>query len=340
MPLYCSKMPAMKDSKEMVKIAVVQPDQLPQFLELQQKQPLASIIQDLCRHWNLTDPEQYALQYDDCNNNSYITEKNRNELKDGCVLRLQYSPSKIAQDILQKLNMGTADEKAQAMEKLSVLSSDMTFALDFISKQGLALIIRQIENGKCKGTMLAHTLISFVELMEHGNVSWDILDDNFISRVAGLLNQVHEPQVTKAALSILENVVLNSTEGYGLVEREVPIGPLVNHLKATPVEQQNVVALINALLIKADIVKRKTVASTLVSKQVRTVIQNNILQTGAAEGAEMAHQLYVLQTLTLGLLEQRMMTKMDPQVINSNSFIRKDDPVLILDSCTCSQKYS
>lgn len=27
----------------------------------------------------------------------------------------------------------------------------------------------------------------------------------------------------------------------------------------------------------------------------------------------MAHQLYVLQTLTLGLLEQRMKTKMDPQ---------------------------
>lgn len=29
----------------------------------------------------------------------------------------------------------------------------------------------------------------------------------------------------------------------------------------------------------------------------------------------MAHQLYVLQTLSLGLLEHRMNTKMDPQVI-------------------------
>ena len=78
---------------------------------------------------------------------------------------------------------------------------------------------------------------------------------------------------------------------------------------------QNAVALMNALLLKADPIKRRIVATTLATKQVRQVIQNNIIQTGVAEGAEMAHQLYVLQTLTLGLLEQRMMTKMDPQVL-------------------------
>lgn len=98
------------------------------------------------------------------------------------------------------------------------------------------------------------------------------------------------------------------------MEREVPVGALVGHLQAAPVVQQNAVALINGLLSRADPTKRKSLAATLTSKQVRTVIQNNILQTGAANGAEMAHQLYVLQTLMLGLLEQRMMTKMDPQV--------------------------
>lgn len=37
----------------------------------------------------------------------------------------------------------------------------------------------------------------------------------------------------------------------------------------------------------------------------------------------MAHQLYVLQVLTFNLLEERMMTKMDPndQVKNADSFI-------------------
>lgn len=209
-------MPAMKDSN-IVKIAVEMTDQVPQLIEFNQMQPLSGIIQDLCNGWNLSDPEQYALQFNDNNNRNYITEKNRNEIKNGSVLRLQFSPSKTAQDILQKLNMGSIEEKAAAMLKLSNLSSDMTFALDFINKQGLALIIRQIESGKCKGTVLAHTLLSFVELMEHGMVSWDILDANFITRVGSFVNPGNEISVVQAALSILENVVLNSSEGYSQV---------------------------------------------------------------------------------------------------------------------------
>lgn len=305
-------MPPMKDAN-IVKIAVEMTDQVPQLIEFNQKQPLAGIIQELCNGWNLTDPEQYALQFNENNNNNYITEKNRNEIKNGSVLRLQYSPSKTAQDILLKLNTGSPEDKATAISKLSVLSADITFALDFINKQGLTLLIKQIEAAKCKGAVLAHTLLSFVELMEHGIVSWDILNGEFISRIASLVNTPQEAQVTQAALSILENVVLNSTEGYGQVEREIPIGSLVTHLQSTPVVQQNAVALINALLSRADITKRRSLVATLTSKQVRTVIQNNILQTGAAKGNEMAHQLYVLQTLMLGLLEQRKMTKMDPQ---------------------------
>lgn len=93
------------------------------------------------------------------------------------------------------------------------------------------------------------------------------------------------------------------------------MGSLVNHLQDKPVVQQNAVALINALLLKADPAKRRVLATTLASKQVRVVIQSNILESETTVGAEMAHQLYALQTLTLGLLEQRMMTKMDPQVI-------------------------
>ncbi|CAH1105711.1 unnamed protein product [Psylliodes chrysocephalus] len=305
-------MPPMKDAN-IVKIAVEMTDQVPQLIEFNQKQPLAGIIQELCNGWNLTEPEQYALQFNESNNNNYITEKNRNEIKNGSVLRLQYSPSKTAQDILLKLNTGTPEEKTTALNKLSILSADITFALDFINKQGLTLLIKQIEGAKCKDKVLAHTLLSFVELMEHGIVSWDILNGEFISRVASFVNTPQEPQVTQAALSILENVVLNSTEGYGQVEREIPIGSLVTHLSSTPVVQQNAVALINSLLSRADVAKRRTLVATLTSKQVRTVIQSHILQTGAAKGNEMAHQLYVLQTLMLGLLEQRMTTKMDPQ---------------------------
>uniref|UniRef100_A0A4W6DUQ3 Engulfment and cell motility 2 n=1 Tax=Lates calcarifer TaxID=8187 RepID=A0A4W6DUQ3_LATCA len=49
-------------------------------------------------------------------------------------------------------------------------------------------------------------------------------------------------------------------------------------------------------------------ASTLAQKHLRSIILNEIDQIKA----EMAHQLYVLQVLTFNLLEERMMTKMDP----------------------------
>nr|CAD7194337.1 unnamed protein product [Timema douglasi] len=308
------KMPAIKDAN-IVKIAVEMTGQNPQLIEFNQKQPLAATIQELCNGWGLSDPDQYALQFSENNNQNYITEKNRNEIKNGSVLRLNLSPSTTAHDILQKLNTGTNDEKTKSLEKLSKLSVDMTFALEFINKQGLALIISMIEGGKCKGDMLAYSLMAFVELMDHGIVSWDILEVPFINKVASYVNNqavAQDAKIIQASLSILENIVLNSSGKYGLVEKEVTFPNLVMHLQShNPVIQLNAIALINALFLKADIVKRKAVSATLCSKQVRNV------------GAEMAHQLYVLQNLMLALLEQRMNLKMDPQDQDAHDKIKE-----------------
>lgn len=98
----------------------------------------------MCNGWGLSDPESYSLQFSESNNQNYITEKNRNEVKNGSILRLEFSPSKTACDILTKLNNGSIEEKTIALQKLSTLSTDMTFALEFINKQGLALIISQV----------------------------------------------------------------------------------------------------------------------------------------------------------------------------------------------------
>ncbi|XP_067010137.1 engulfment and cell motility protein 1 [Anabrus simplex] len=314
------KMPAMKDSN-IVKIAVEMMYQVPQLIEFNQKQPLAAIIQELCNGWGVSDPEQYALQFSENNNENYVTEKNRNEIKNGSVLRLTQSPSSTAHDILQKVNSGTSEEKTSALLRLSKLSTDMTFALEFINKQGLALIITMIEGGKCKGNMLAYSLLSFVELMDHGIVSWDILETPFINKVASYVNNqavAQDQKIVQSSLSILENIVLNSSGKYGQVEKEVTYPNLVMHLQSSsPVIQQNAIALINALFLKADHAKRKAVSATLCSKQVRNVILTN------GVGAEMAHQLYVLQTLTLGLLEQRMNSKMDPQDQDAHDKIKE-----------------
>lgn len=100
------------------------------------------LFQELCNGWSLSDPEFFALQFSENNNQNYITEKNRNEVKNGSVLRLEHSPSKTASDILVQLNSNNTDE--QSLQKLGTLSIDMTFALEFINKQGLALLISQV----------------------------------------------------------------------------------------------------------------------------------------------------------------------------------------------------
>lgn len=309
----------MKDSN-IVKIAVQminEPDKAPLLIEFNQRTPLNGIIQELCNSWALLNAEHYALQFSDINNKNYITEKNRNEIKNGSILTLEQSPSKTVEEILYKINSNN-DDKTSALEKLSQLSADITFALEFINKKGLSLIVTNIEGNKFKLAALAHALSSFVELMDHGVISWDILETPFIGKIASFVNNqsvAQDPKVVQACLSILENVVLNSSSKSGYVEKEITIPNLVMHLQSSAenqVIQQNTIALINALFVKADLSKRKVMCATLCSKQVRNVIWCHVIQAPGNVGTEMAHQLYVLQTLTLSLLEQRMV-KIDQQ---------------------------
>lgn len=326
-----------KDST-ILKIAVEMlnaPDKVPQLIEFDQSQPLSSIIQLLCKPWGLPDPENYALQFSESNNQNYITEKNRNEIKNGSVLRLELSPAKTVQDILGKINNGSETDQVAALSKLSVLSSDLTFALEFINKKGLTLIISNIENGKFKGKLLKYALITFVELMDHGIIFWDILENQFINKVASFVSNqasTQDPKVIQCCLSILENIVLNSSKN-SHVEKEITIPSLISHLQNThqdSIIQQNAIALINAIFSKADMTKRKTIAATLSSKQVRSVIYENLI--GASEfsknaeqglGTELAHQLYVLQTLMLGLLEPKMRQRADAQEQESQEKIKE-----------------
>lgn len=138
-----------------VKIAVEMQNQVPQLYQFNQTLTLSSIIQDICNGWSLSDSDQYALQFSENNNKNYITEKNRNEIKNGSVLRLTFSASKTAEDILSKLSDKSAslEEKTSAVMKLSSLSGDTTFAYEFIRKEGLLLITKLIQEKKCKGNI-------------------------------------------------------------------------------------------------------------------------------------------------------------------------------------------
>lgn len=194
-------MSAIKDA-HIVKIAVEMDEQVPQLIEFDQQRPLTAIIQDLCNTWALPEPEQYSLQFSD-NARSYITEKNRNDIKNGFVLRLTLSPGKTAQDILDRLHSNKPDDMRVALERLQRLSSDYTFALEFINKQGHQLLINMVEAGTYSGDHLALTLQSFVELMDHGIVLWDILEPKFIGRVANQVGLFLLPRVSLSRSAVI-----------------------------------------------------------------------------------------------------------------------------------------
>lgn len=261
----------------------------------------------------MTNETDYALQYCEPTKENYVTEKNRNEVKNGSVLRLRHSPTKTANDILETLKTGTNPEKSRVLENLASLSSDLTFALEFIKEQGIGIIISMVENEKCIGEMLKFVMMSFVELMEHGTISWDILQAPFIQRNIHFINNHNSvpSEVVQCALSTLENIVQSSTNYAQLVETGVTFDNLLLLLQDSRAQiiQQNTIALINALFVKADDQRRRTIATTLSAKRFRSVF----LSSAISANIGISHQLYILQTLTMGLLEHRMMAQMNAQ---------------------------
>ncbi|ELU11056.1 hypothetical protein CAPTEDRAFT_228466 [Capitella teleta] len=299
-------------SENIKRVAVTREGQHPHLLLLDQSKPLAAIISDLCSGWTLQNADDYALRAVEPSK-FFITERNRVELQNGNILELCNSPALTAQAIYDEINSShNLEDKISSLRLLSEYSGDQTFAQEFINKKGHLSLISMIEGKTYSGEALAHTLKAFVELMDHGIVSWDIVEPRFIQTVANSLSQSKKSTTTDAttlqsALEILESIVLNSSEKYSLVEQEVTPVNLVHHLQSSNTDiQKSAMALINALFLKAESARRKKIAENMQSKNIRNIILNNVMRPGASSSnPEMAHQLYVLQSLLLGQLEEK-----------------------------------
>lgn len=151
------------------------------------------------------------------------------------------------------------------------------------------------------------------------------MEPKFIGKIAHQVNagnlSASDHKVLIHSLAILESIVISSTKFNVLVEAEVTLPNLiylVNQNSYNQEIQQNSIALINALFSKSDLSKRKAMACTLSSKRIRNVILTSVLNPRIVSGdgsgstfnvgSEMAHQLYVLQTLLFNLHEERVNT--------------------------------
>lgn len=317
----------MPPPSDTVKVAIQWPGAFPKLMEIDQKKPLSAIIKEVSDSWSIIqNHEDLALQYAE-GSGFYITEKNRNEIKNGAILRLTSSPTHTAQQLHERFQSTSMDIKIEALKDLARFSRDITFAQEFINLDGIYLLTQLVESGTdkyqklqkimkpCFGGMLSYTLTAFVELMDHGIVSWDTFSVAFIKKIASFVNKSGmDVSILQRSLAILESMVLNSHDLYQKVAQEISIGQLIPHLQGTDQEIQTyAIAVINALFLKAPDATRQEMANILTQKQLRSIILTHVIRAQNAINNEMAHQLYVLQVLTFNLLEDRMMTKMDPQ---------------------------
>nr|XP_032644359.1 engulfment and cell motility protein 3 isoform X1 [Chelonoidis abingdonii] len=303
----------MPPPKDVVKIAIQMMGAIPQLIELNQTKPLAAVVKEVCDVWNLGNAEHYALQYVD-GQQTYITESNRAEIKNGSILRLTTSPDQEAERLLSGIQSHNLDVKADSLKKLANLSRDITFAQEFINRNGLKQLFLIVEEGNDIGEILAHTLKAFMELMEHDFVSWETLSPAFIKKIVRYVNTAGmDASVQQLSLSILENMVPSSRLLFELVKREVTLDRLLTHLQMTNQQLQlKAMALLIALLLNASDAERRDMMGYLSERNIRQFIHKNIIHASEPMGDEMAHYLYVLQSITLNLLERRMRTPMDP----------------------------
>lgn len=79
---------------------------------------------------------------------------------------------------------------------------------------------------------MSFTLTAFVELMDHGIVSWDTFSVAFIKKIASFVNKsAIDISILQRSLAILESMVLNSHDLYQKVAQEITIGQLIPHLQ-------------------------------------------------------------------------------------------------------------
>uniref|UniRef100_A0AAQ5ZDX8 ELMO domain-containing protein n=1 Tax=Amphiprion ocellaris TaxID=80972 RepID=A0AAQ5ZDX8_AMPOC len=285
----------MPQQKDIVKIAIQMPGAYPQLIQLDQKKPLSAVIKEVCDGWNLPGPENYALQYTD-GVQMYITESNRLDIKNGCILRLTKAPGRCAEDLFKGIQSSDAGVRCDSLKELAGVSTDMTFAQEFISRNGHLLLVKIVEDSTESNVIMTHTLKAFMELMYHGIVSWENLSTVFIKKIASFVNaKPTDASIQQVSLDILENMVLSSQSLFLQVKHEITMERLIAHLQVTNQQiQTKAMALLMALL--------QTAGDS--DKQ-------NIIHSSGSVQDEMAHHLYVLQSVTLNHQELRMRTPLD-----------------------------
>uniref|UniRef100_A0A1B6DVD4 ELMO armadillo-like helical domain-containing protein n=1 Tax=Clastoptera arizonana TaxID=38151 RepID=A0A1B6DVD4_9HEMI len=278
-----------------------------QLFKLNQNEPLEDIIKNICDENGFEYARnKYSLQFvhrhheNDSNLPHYVTEENRYRIKNGSELKLFHSASEFV-NILQTKLSTRIDKKelSWALSKLSVFSSDATFASEFFFT-GYPLLRSVIEESSLTTNLFNNCLRTFLNFIKLGYITE--LDEPFLIRLKNILNseQVIDEHIIENSLQLLDAIIYTMND---ISPNFITINELIPHIwnRDSPAIQGYAIALINGLALKLSEMEQE---GDLLDQMNSLLLRENILKnviSSEKKSSFMSHNLYVYQTLILSL---------------------------------------
>uniref|UniRef100_A0AAR2LTR3 ELMO domain-containing protein n=1 Tax=Pygocentrus nattereri TaxID=42514 RepID=A0AAR2LTR3_PYGNA len=153
----------------------------------------------------------------------------------------------------------------------------------------------------------------------------NVLRNSHSPLVSFVNGKLLDASIQQVSLDIMESMVLSSSSLFHQIRKEITLDQLISHLQVSnQLLQTKAMALLMALLQTAGEtdrqvsglflnfpwhgIKKKVLSPIIVTPEF---VFQNIIHSSGSVGDEMAHHLYVLQSVRLNLLEPRMKTPLD-----------------------------
>ncbi|XP_067009569.1 engulfment and cell motility protein 3 isoform X2 [Anabrus simplex] len=313
------------NSKDIVSVAVeVRNEKI--LYKLNQMESLPEIIEKLCNENKIPHrPGQYSLQLTELGHsnepfNKYVTEENRVHIKNGSILRLVYSPMEMCNIIHKKIQPGSGIEEEEllwVLEKLATLSKDRTFALEFVTKYDLEVVMSLIKERKPPFNVTTLCMEVVLVFLSHGLIPniGDIPIESIVEFV--ISPEAILPKTEEVSLAILKFLLKSKKTPDSVKEfirTKVSVQEILPHIwnRDSPKVQEYALAYINVL---ASGHHSSEIIPLMASEQVRDNLRKNILNNTSSTvpmSRGMAHELYVYQSILLEQLVSKLHTYVDP----------------------------
>lgn len=176
------------------------------------------------------------------------------------------------------------------MNKFASYASDPAFLFEFEKQKGIQIFISSFVNNQFNNYELCFILDIISKIIEHDIVKWSnlvLIEDNFIEHILKLIlnnkffiqncptSADEDRKILTQLLAILESAIINEPKLFlSTINNNLPLSKLCCLLEYTLYQdiQQNVIALINAILQHYDAHKRREMFRSFKEVLMRCVI--------------------------------------------------------------------